>query len=163
MELNSLIALFPIVAVMLFLVILRWSAVKAMPVAYRITFLIALTLCLVPTVRVLAATLRDPLIAATLLWIILIAIVLFFTLRESGALAAIRRGFMDISEDRRIRTIVEYATGVHKTENPTESTSWLRYSEAQETREDLSAALKGWWRHCQVNWFPRDHAPISSI
>ena len=25
-------------------------------------------------------------------------------------------------------------------------TSWLRYSEAQETREYLSAVLKGWWK-----------------
>ncbi len=106
MELYSLVALLPIVAVMFFLVILRWSAVKAMPMAYGITLLIALTLWQVPTVRVLAATLRGTVIAATLLWIIFGAIVLLFTLRESGALASIRRGFMDISEDRRIQAIV---------------------------------------------------------
>ena len=150
MELYSLVALLPIVAVMFFLVILHWSSVKAMPVAFGITLLIALTLWQVPTVRVLAAMLRGTFIAATLLWIIFSAIVLLivllFALRESGVLAAIRRGFMDISEDRRIQAIVEYATGVHKTEKPTESTPWLRYSEAQETREDLSAALKGWWK-----------------
>ena len=106
MEIYSLVAILPIAAVMFFLVILRWSAVKAMPVAYGITLLIALTLWQVPTVWVLAATLRGMVIAATLLWIIFGAIVLLFTLRESGALAAIRRGFMGISEDRRIQAIV---------------------------------------------------------
>ena len=28
----------------------------------------------------------------------------------------------------------------------TEPATWLRYSEAQETREELSASLKGWWK-----------------
>ncbi len=34
----ALVALLPVVAVMTFLVVLRWSAVQAMPVAYGITF-----------------------------------------------------------------------------------------------------------------------------
>ena len=41
---------------------------------------------------------------------------------------------------------MEYATDVHKIGKPTGPASWLRYSEAQETREYLSAVLKGWWK-----------------
>ena len=102
----ALIALLPIAAVMFFLVILRWPAVKAMPMAYGITLVIALTLWQVPLVRVLAATISGTIIAATLLSIIFGAIVLLFTLRESGALAAIRHGFLGISPDRRIQAII---------------------------------------------------------
>lgn len=106
MPFYALVALLPVLAVMVFLVVLRWSAVKAMPVAYGITFALALGLWQVPLLRVLAASLRGAVIALTLLWIIFGAILLLFTLRESGALGAIRRGFLGISEDRRIQAIL---------------------------------------------------------
>ncbi|MFQ5816992.1 MAG: L-lactate permease [Terriglobia bacterium] len=102
----ALAAVLPIAAVMVFLVVLRWSAVKAMPVAYGLTCLLALSLWQVPPLRILAASLRGAIVAGTLLWIIFGALVLLFTLRESGALAAIRRGFLGISEDRRIQAII---------------------------------------------------------
>lgn len=102
----ALIAALPIVAVMVFLVLLRWPAVKAMPVAYFITLALALTVWKVPLVQVLAATIRGTIITGTLLWIIFGAIVLLFTLRESGALETIRHGFLGVSQDRRIQAIL---------------------------------------------------------
>ena len=102
----ALVAALPIVAVMVFLVLLRWPAVKAMPVAYLITLVLALTLWKVPLLQVLAATIRGTIIAGTLLWIIFGAIVLLFTLRESGALESIRQGFFGVSEDRRVQAIL---------------------------------------------------------
>ena len=54
----------------------------------------------------MAASLSGVVIALTLLWIIFGAIILLFTLRESGAVATIRRGFMDISPDRRVQVII---------------------------------------------------------
>ena len=104
--LHALIAVLPIVAVMFFLVVLRWPATRAMPVAYVMTLAFALWFWKVPFVHAMAATLRGGVIAGTLLWIIFGAIVLLFTLRESGAVAAIRRGFMDISRDRRVQVII---------------------------------------------------------
>ncbi len=106
MESYALIALLPVIAVMIFLVVLRWPAVKAMPVAYAVTFVIAVGLWRVPLVQVLAASLRGATIAGTLLWIIFGAVLLLFTLRESGALSTIRQGFHGISEDRRIQAIL---------------------------------------------------------
>ena len=106
METYALVAALPIVAVMVFLVLLRWPAVKAMPVAYLITLVLALTLWKVPLVQVLAATIRGTIIAGTLLWIIFGAIVLLFTLRESGALETIRQGFFGVSKDRRVQAIL---------------------------------------------------------
>ena len=106
MALYALVALLPVLAVMFFLVVLRWPAVRAMPVAYVLTVIVALSVWKVPFVNVMAATLRGGMIALTLLWIIFGAILMLFTLRESGAVTTIRRGFMGISEDRRIQLII---------------------------------------------------------
>ncbi len=102
----ALIAVLPILAVMFFLVVLRWPAIRAMPVAYAMTLLFALWLWQVSPVHAIAASLRGGIIALSLLWIIFGAIVLLFTLRESGAAATIRRGFTDISRDRRVQVII---------------------------------------------------------
>ncbi len=99
-------AILPVFAVMFFLVVLRWPATKAMPVAYAMTLATALWLWKVPFVQTAAASLRGVVIALTLLWIIFGAIVLLFTLKESGAAATIRRGFMDISRDRRVQVVI---------------------------------------------------------
>ncbi len=102
----ALIAILPILAVMFFLVALRWPATRAMPVAYAMTLAFALWFWEVPWLHAMAASLRGAVIAVTLLWIIFGAIVLLFTLQESGAAATIRRGFMDVSRDRRIQVMI---------------------------------------------------------
>lgn len=102
----ALAALAPIIAVMFFLVALRWPATRAMPVAYGATAALALGVWKMPGVYVAAASLRGAIIACTLLWIIFGAIVLLTTLRESGAAATIRRGFLDVSPDRRVQVII---------------------------------------------------------
>ena len=102
----ALAALLPVLAVMFFLVVLRWPAVRAMPVAYVLTVIVALSVWKVPAMHVVGATLRGGMIALTLLWIIFGAILLLFTLREGGAVTTIRRGFMGISRDRRIQLII---------------------------------------------------------
>ena len=56
----ALVAALPIVAVMVFLVLLRWPAVKAMPVAYFITLVLALTLWKVPWFRSLPRRFAEP-------------------------------------------------------------------------------------------------------
>jgi lactate permease len=104
--LNALVAVLPILAVMFFLVVLRWPATRAMPVAYAMTLGFALFFWKVPAVHTMAASLRGAIVALTLLYIIFGAIVLLFTLKESGAAATIRRGFMDVSRDRRVQTII---------------------------------------------------------
>ena len=105
-SLYALIAILPILAVMFFLVVLRWPATRAMPVAYVMTLTFALWFWQVPFIHTMAASLRGVVIALTLLWIIFGAIILLFTLRESGAVATIRRGFMDVSKDRRVQIII---------------------------------------------------------
>ena len=103
---HAFIALLPILAVMAFLVVLRWPATRAMPVAYLMTACFALVFWDVAPVHVAAASIRGTIIAVSLLWIIFGAILLLQTLSESGAAASIRQGFMDVSRDRRVQLII---------------------------------------------------------
>ncbi|MCB1088068.1 MAG: L-lactate permease, partial [Verrucomicrobiae bacterium] len=102
----SVLALLPIAVVALFLVALRWPAARAMPLSYLSAAVLALAVWKTPPVQVAAATVNGLIIAATLIFIIFGAILLLNTLQESGGLGAIRRGFVDISPDRRVQVII---------------------------------------------------------
>ncbi|MGZ0166075.1 MAG: L-lactate permease, partial [Planctomycetales bacterium] len=60
----------------------------------------------VPAVQVAVASVHGLILAASLLYIIFGAILLLNTLQESGAIRAIRKGFTDISPDRRVQVII---------------------------------------------------------
>jgi lactate permease len=102
----ALLSLLPIVAVALFLVILRWPASRAMPISYIVVVALALLIWKVSFVQVAAASIKGLIVASTLLYIIFGAILLLNTLQESGAMQTIRSGFTDITPDRRIQVII---------------------------------------------------------
>ncbi|MCZ6795576.1 MAG: L-lactate permease [Planctomycetota bacterium] len=104
--LQAVLSLLPIAAVALFLVILRWPASRAMPISYVVAAGLALFVWQVPAAQVGAASIRGLVIAGELLFIIFGAILLLNTLQESGAMRTIRRGFTDITPDRRIQVII---------------------------------------------------------
>lgn len=101
-----LLALSPIIVVAIFLVGLRWPAAKAMPLAYVTAALVALLGWQLSLTQVVAASLNGLVVTFTLLYIIFGAILLLNTLTESGGLAVIRRGFTDITPDRRVQVII---------------------------------------------------------
>ncbi|MFM1653566.1 L-lactate permease [Brevibacillus sp. B_LB10_24] len=102
----SFLSLLPIIAVGLFLVVLRWPASRAMPISYIVAAALALVVWKVPLAQVAAASVNGLVVAATLLYIIFGAILLLNTLQESGGLRTIRQGFIDITPDRRIQVII---------------------------------------------------------
>lgn len=102
----GLLALAPIITVFLLLVIARRSAKQAMPVAYIVTSAIALFIWQVPLAAIAASTIQGLVMAAEILYIIFGAVLLLNILRESGAIAIIRRGLLGISPDRRIQAII---------------------------------------------------------
>ena len=106
MDLIEALPLIPIVVVVVFLVVLRWPASRAMPLSYLSVVILALWVWRVPGIQVLAASIRGLVVAGVLLYIIFGAILLLNTLQESGALKTIRRGFTDISPDRRVQVII---------------------------------------------------------
>ncbi len=105
-ELLALLAFLPIAVVGVFLVVLRWPASRAMPLSYITAAVLALWVWQVPGVQVAAATIHGVIVALILLYIILGAVLLLNTLQQSGALRTIRRGFTDVSADRRIQVII---------------------------------------------------------
>lgn len=102
----ALVAFSPIVVAAILLVGLNWPAKKAMPVAFALTIIIALTFWDMTTNRVLASVLQGLGITVTVLWIVFGAIFLLNTLKHTGAITAIRNGFTDISPDRRVQAII---------------------------------------------------------
>ncbi len=102
----SFLALIPILTVFLFLVILRWPAKRAMPLAFIVTVLVALFVWDVPTNQVAAASTRGVVSALEVLLIVFGAILLLNALKESGAIQTIRQTFTDVSPDRRVQAII---------------------------------------------------------
>jgi lactate permease len=102
----SLLALAPIAVVMLLLVVLRWPAKHAMPVAYLFTVAIAMVFWKTPGVQIAGATIHGVVTACHILFIVFGAILLVNTLKESGSIQIIRQGFIDISPDRRVQAII---------------------------------------------------------
>ena len=102
----ALLSLLPIISVAFFLVLLRWPASRAMPIAYVVAAALAFFVWQVPVNKVLAASANGLWTAGTLIYIIFGAILLLNTLQQSGAIRAIRQGFSNITPDRRIQVII---------------------------------------------------------
>ena len=102
----AVLSLLPIIAVAVFLVVLRWPASRAMPICYFVAVMLVLFVWKVPGVKVVAASIKGLIVAGSLLYIIFGAILLLNTLQQSGGLRAIRKGFTDITPDRRIQVII---------------------------------------------------------
>src|SRR5690554_5424507 len=102
----AILALLPIVVVGIFLVWLRWPASRAMPLSYIAAVLLALFVWKVDFSQIAAASVHGLVTAITLLFIIFGSVLLLNTLQESGGLHTIRRGFTDITPDRRIQVII---------------------------------------------------------
>ncbi len=101
-----LVALTPLLAVLILLVGLRLPAARAMPISLGVTAVVAVTVWQVPMRQMLAASLEGLVIAASILWIVLGAVLLLKILTESGAMAAIRAGFTRITPDPRVQLIL---------------------------------------------------------
>jgi lactate permease len=102
----ALLALTPILAIALLLVVFRSPATWVMPLSWVITGIVALTYWDMTANRFFAATAQGVVIAFTLLYIVFGAILLLNTIRYSGAVNTIREGFRGISPDRRIQAII---------------------------------------------------------
>jgi len=102
----ALLASLPIVAIFIFMVGFRWPATKAMPLAFVIALVLAMTVWETPMNWILASSVNGIVIALKIIFIVFGALLVLFTLRESGAIDAINRGFTNISPDRRVQAII---------------------------------------------------------
>jgi lactate permease len=106
MFLLAALALLPILVVLVLMIGLGWSARRALPVALVLAVALSAWVWRVPTPVVGAAVVQGVWIALSILWIVFGALLMLNTLRASGAVAVIRRGFVSISDDRRVQAIL---------------------------------------------------------
>ena len=102
----SILAFVPLVLAGVLLIGFRWPAKYAMPLVFVLTALIGLLAWDMSLNRVIASSLQGLILTASILWIIFGAILLLNTLKHSGGIAAIRRGFSNISPDRRVQALI---------------------------------------------------------
>ena len=102
----TLLALAPVAVVFVLMVVMSRSATLSMGTAYVVTAILALFVWQAQGAVVAAATVNGLITAVTVLFIVFAAILLLNTLKQSGAIVAIRQGFQDISPDRRIQVII---------------------------------------------------------
>ncbi len=101
-----LASLTPVISVMLFLVLLKMPASRAMPISAILTGLAAVFVWQMDTTFLAASVVEGLLAALTPLSIIFGAVFLLNTLKYSGAMDTIRAGFTNISADARVQVII---------------------------------------------------------
>ena len=103
---QALLALFPIALGGILLIGFRVAAKHAMPAVYIAAVAVALGAWQMSPSRVAAASIQGLFLTFDLLFIIFGAILLLHTLERSGGVAAIRRSFNGISDDRRVQVVI---------------------------------------------------------
>ncbi|WP_261664545.1 L-lactate permease [Deinococcus sp. Marseille-Q6407] len=103
---TALLALLPIAAVFVLLVVLRLPAARAMSLSLLLTAALALLHWQVHPAAVAASLAQGALVALSILYIVLGAMALFSVLQVSGAVGVMQRGFTGLTADRRIQVIL---------------------------------------------------------
>lgn len=93
-------------AVFILIVFMRWPATRAMPVAFFLTCFLSIFFWKTPLSQILAASVDGLVTAASILYIVLGAIIMLNLLQESGGISAIRQSMFQISPDRRVQAII---------------------------------------------------------
>ena len=104
--LQMLTALMPIVSVLLFLVVLRLPASRAMPLSLILVVLFSSQVWLMPWRQIAASLIEGLVIGSSILIIVFGAILLLNTLRHTGAIEVIKHGFTRVSPDRRVQAVI---------------------------------------------------------
>jgi lactate permease len=99
-------ALLPLVAITVIMVVLYQPATVTMPIAWLIAVAVGVVGWSMPPELIAAASIAGVFTATEILWIVFGAILLLYTLKQSGAFDAINAGFSSISDDRRVQVVL---------------------------------------------------------
>jgi lactate permease len=102
----ALLALVPIALGGTLLVGFNVAAKRAMPAAYVAAVVVAFAAWQMSPARIAAASVQGLFLTFDLLFIIFGALLLLHALERSGGVAAIRRSFHGISDDRRVQVVI---------------------------------------------------------
>jgi len=102
----ALFAFIPIALALVLMVGFRWPATKAMPLAWLVCAITGIVVWDMPVGFVVASTLAGFGGAINVLIIVFGAILILYTLRDSGGMETINCGFHGISQDRRVQVVI---------------------------------------------------------
>ncbi len=102
----AIFAFIPILLALILMVGFRWPATKAMPLAWLVSAIVGVAVWDMSLSFVLAATLNGFGGAVNVLIIVFGAILILYTLRDSGGMETINYGFHGLSQDRRVQMII---------------------------------------------------------
>ncbi|EMA27853.1 L-lactate permease [Haloarcula japonica] len=101
-----LMALLPLATIAVLMVGLYQPATRTMPIAWAVAAIAAFVGWQMTPTLIAAASIRGALTATRILVIVFGAILLLYTLKQSGAFEVINAGFSSISDDRRVQVIL---------------------------------------------------------
>ncbi len=102
----AIIAAIPIALALVLMVGMRWPATKAMPLAWLVTAAAGVFVWQLPAGYVAALTVQGIITAIGILIIVFGAILILYTLRDSGGMETIQCGMQNISPDMRVQAII---------------------------------------------------------
>jgi len=100
------VAVVRIVLALLLLVVLRWPAIRAMPVCAAVTGACAYLFWQMPAIRIVAAIIEGAWVTASILLIIFGAMFFLALLRRTGATPVLQRSVGTLSPDGRIQAVL---------------------------------------------------------
>ena len=103
---NVTVALLPLATIAYLMVGRYWPATRAMPVAWVVAIGAGVVGWGMTPTWIAAATINGFITAANILYIVFGAILLLYTLKQTGAFDAINSGFASVSEDRRVQVVL---------------------------------------------------------
>ncbi|WP_267641314.1 L-lactate permease [Haloarchaeobius amylolyticus] len=101
-----LLAVLPLVAITVLMVGLYQPATTTMPIAWVTAAAVGVVGWSMSPELLAAATIAGVFTATEILWIVFGAILLLYTLKQSGAFDVINAGFSSISDDRRVQVVL---------------------------------------------------------
>ena len=105
-QLLALIAFILIALAFVLMAGLRWPSTRAMPLAWLVCAIAAVAAWKLPAFYVLALSLQGVVNAIGILIIVFGAILILYTLQESGGMETIQYGMQNVTRDRRIQAII---------------------------------------------------------
>lgn len=102
----ALLAVIPILVALVLMVGLRWPATRAMPLAWFVCAVSGVIGWKLDLLYLAALSLQGVVVAIGVLIIVFGAILILYTLEESGGMETIQHGMQGVSRDRRIQAII---------------------------------------------------------
>lgn len=99
-------ALMPILVALVLMVVLRWPSTRAMPLAFLTGAGLALIIWKLSFLQLAALSIQGTITAVGVLIIVFGAILIYYTMQESGAMETIQAGMTKITPDRRLQAII---------------------------------------------------------